>query len=195
MKTHEYQAREILKGYGIPFPAAAVAETPDEAETIARDLGGSVVVKAQVLVGGRGKAGGIKRATTAEEARDAAAALLGSKLKDRPVRKVLVAQAVSVTREYYLGAVLDRSAKSGDAHGQRHGRGGHRGGGPDVSESHRPGLGRSAAGAGRLSDSRPGPRRRHRRGPGPGVPGASPRRSTRPSSSATARCWKSTRSR
>jgi succinyl-CoA synthetase beta subunit len=112
MKTHEYQAREILKDYGIPFPAAAVAETPDEAENIARDLGGNVVVKAQALVGGRGKAGGIKRAATAAEARDAAAALLGSKLKDRPVRKVLVAQAVSVTQEYYLGAVLDRSTKT-----------------------------------------------------------------------------------
>jgi len=111
MKTHEYQAREILKGYGIPFPPAGVAETPDQAEAIARELGGKVVVKAQALVGGRGKAGGIKRAGTPEEARDAAAALLGSSLKGRLVRKVLVAQAVPVLREYYLGAVLDRSAK------------------------------------------------------------------------------------
>ncbi len=84
MKTHEYQAREILRGYGIPFPPAGVAETPDEAEAIARELGGKVVVKAQALVGGRGKAGGIKRAGTAEEAREAAAAMLGSSLKGVP---------------------------------------------------------------------------------------------------------------
>ena len=77
MKTHEYQAREILKGYGIPFPPAQVAETPEEAETIARDLGGSVVVKAQALVGGRGKAGGVKRAVTPDEARQAAVTILG----------------------------------------------------------------------------------------------------------------------
>ncbi len=111
MKTHEYQAREILKGYGIPFPPAGVAETPDQAEAVARELGGRVVVKAQALVGGRGKAGGIKRSGSAEEARDAAASMLGSSLKGRPVRKVLLAQVVPVSREYYLGAVLDRSAR------------------------------------------------------------------------------------
>ncbi len=111
MKTHEYQARQILRGYGIPFPPAGVAATPDEAEAIARELGGKVVVKAQALVGGRGKAGGIKRAGNPEEARELAAAMLGSPLKGRPVRKVLVAQIVPVSREYYLGAVLDRSAK------------------------------------------------------------------------------------
>jgi succinyl-CoA synthetase beta subunit len=112
VKTHEYQAREILKGYGIPFPPAQIAETPEEAETIARDLGGSVVVKAQALVGGRGKAGGVKRAATPDEARQAAVIILSTPLKGRPVRKVLVAQVVPVVREYYLGAVLDRSAKA-----------------------------------------------------------------------------------
>jgi succinyl-CoA synthetase beta subunit len=112
MKTHEYQAREILQGYGIPFPAAQVASTPEEAEAAAAGLGGAVVVKAQALVGGRGKAGGIKRAATPSEAREAAAAILGAPLKGRPVRKVLVAQAVTVVREYYVGAVLDRSAKA-----------------------------------------------------------------------------------
>ena len=112
MKTHEYQAREILKGYGIPFPRAQVAQTPEEAEAAARELGGPVVVKAQALVGGRGKAGGVKRAATPAEAREAAATILATPLKGRPVRKVLVAQVVTVAREYYLGAVLDRSAKA-----------------------------------------------------------------------------------
>jgi succinyl-CoA synthetase beta subunit len=111
MKIHEYQAREILKGYGIPFPPARVARTPEEAEAAARELGGAVVLKAQVLAGGRGKAGGVKRAGNAQEARDGAAAMLGTALKGRPVRRILVAQAVPVAQEYYLGAVLDRSAK------------------------------------------------------------------------------------
>ena len=112
MKMHEYQAREILKEYGIPFPPAQVAGTPEEAEAAARELGGSVVVKAQALVGGRGKAGGVKRAGTPAEAREAAAAILTNPLMGRPVRKVLVAQVVPVAREYYLGAVLDRSVKA-----------------------------------------------------------------------------------
>jgi succinyl-CoA synthetase beta subunit len=112
MKTQEYQAREILKGYGVPFPPAQVALTPEEAESVARELGGPVVVKAQALVGGRGKAGGVKRAATPAEAREAAAAILATPLKGRPVRKVLVAQVVPVAREYYVGAVLDRSAKA-----------------------------------------------------------------------------------
>ncbi len=112
MKIHEHQVREILKGYGVPFPPAGLAASPEEAETIARDLGGNVVIKAQALVGGRGKAGGVKRAGSAEAARAAAAAILGSPLKGRLVRKVLVAQVVRVVREYYLGAVLDRSTKA-----------------------------------------------------------------------------------
>jgi succinyl-CoA synthetase beta subunit len=113
MKTHEYQAREILQGYGVPFPPARVAQTPEEAEAIARELDSAVVVKAQALIGGRGKAGGIKRAATPGDAREAAAAILGVPLKKgRPVRKVLVAQAVPIARELYLGAVLDRAAKA-----------------------------------------------------------------------------------
>ncbi len=111
MKTHEYQAREVLEGYGIPFPPASVAESPEEAETAARTLGGSVVVKAQVLVGGRGKAGGVKRAASAEEAGRVTGEVLGISVRGVPVHKVLVAQAVPVIREYYLGAVLDRSAR------------------------------------------------------------------------------------
>ncbi len=112
MKTYEYQAREILKGYGIPFPEAQVASSPEEAESIARGSGGSVVVKAQALVGGRGKAGGVKKAADPAAAREAAAGILGMTLKGRAVRRVLVAQTVPVVREYYVGAVLDRSAKA-----------------------------------------------------------------------------------
>jgi succinyl-CoA synthetase beta subunit len=112
MKTHEYQARAILEGYGVPFPAAQVASTPEEAEIAAAALGGSVVVKAQALVGGRGKAGGIKRADTPGAAREAAAAIFSAPLKGRAVHKVLVAQAVPIVSEYYLGVVLDRSVKA-----------------------------------------------------------------------------------
>jgi succinyl-CoA synthetase beta subunit len=111
MKTHEYQAREVLEGYGIPFPPASVSESPEEAEAAARTLGGSVVVKAQVLVGGRGKAGGVKRAASAEEAGRVAGEVLGISVRGVPVRKVLVVQTVPVVREYYLGAILDRSAR------------------------------------------------------------------------------------
>jgi succinyl-CoA synthetase beta subunit len=111
MKTHEYQARQVLEGYGIPFPPASVAVSPEEAEAAARTLGGSVVVKAQVLVGGRGKAGGVRRAASAEEAGRVTGEVLGISVRGVPVHKVLVVQAVPVVREYYLGAVLDRSAK------------------------------------------------------------------------------------
>ncbi len=112
MKIHEYQARDILARYGVRFAAGRVAETPTEAEAIARELGGKVVVKAQVHVGGRGKAGGVKLAASAEEAGEQARAMLGSSIKGSVVRKVLVAQALPIAREFYLGAVLDRSQKS-----------------------------------------------------------------------------------
>ncbi|MFH0915320.1 MAG: ADP-forming succinate--CoA ligase subunit beta [bacterium] len=112
MKTHEYQAREILAAYSVPFAPGRVAETPDEVETIARDLGGRVVVKAQVHAGGRGKAGGVKLGSSPEEAREHARAMLDSSLKGRTVRKVLVVQALTIAREFYLGAVLDRAQRS-----------------------------------------------------------------------------------
>jgi succinyl-CoA synthetase beta subunit len=111
MKMHEYQAREVLARYGVPFPPGRVAETPDEAEAIARELGDRVVVKAQVHVGGRGKAGGVKLAGSPEEARDHARTILGSPIRGRLVRKVLVGQAVPISRELYVGAVLDRATK------------------------------------------------------------------------------------
>jgi succinyl-CoA synthetase beta subunit len=112
MKTHEYQARDTLARYGVRFGPGRVAETPAEAEAIARELGGKVVVKAQVHAGGRGKAGGVKLAASAEQAGEQARAMLGSSIKGSVVRKVLVAQALPIAREFYLGAVLDRSQKS-----------------------------------------------------------------------------------
>lgn len=108
MKTHEYQAREVMSRYGVPFGEARVAETATEAEAAARELGGDVVVKAQVHTGGRGKAGGVKLTHTPEEAGQFAAQLLGSTLKGFPVQKVLVAEAIPVSREFYVGVLIDR---------------------------------------------------------------------------------------
>lgn len=112
MKIHEYQARDILARSGVRFGAGRVAETPDEVEAIARELGGEVVVKAQIHAGGRGKAGGVKLAASPGEAGDQARAMLGSTIQGCEVRKVLVAQTLPVAREFYLGAVLDRAHKS-----------------------------------------------------------------------------------
>ena len=112
MNVHEYQAKQILAGQGVPIPAGEVASTPEEAREIAERLGGPVVVKAQVLVGGRGKAGGVKLASTPAEASARATAILGMDIKGIPVRKVLIGQAIAIKREIYLGAILDRAAKA-----------------------------------------------------------------------------------
>ncbi len=116
MKIHEYQAKEILRRHGVRVPRGEVATAPEEAERIARDLGGKVAVKAQVLAGGRGKGGGIKLASTAMEARSAAQCILGMNLVTAQtggtgvkVRKVLVEEAVDIARELYLGIVVDRA--------------------------------------------------------------------------------------
>ncbi len=109
MNVHEYQAAEVLAAHGIPVNAGQVATTPDEAERIARDLGSGVVaIKAQVHTGGRGKAGGIKLARSPQEARDAAAAILGMDIRGHTVRKVLVVPGADIAQEFYLGVVLDR---------------------------------------------------------------------------------------
>ncbi len=108
MNVHEYQAAEILGRYGIPVNPGRVAETAEEAATIAAELGGTVVVKAQVHSGGRGKAGGIKLAHSPAEARDAAIAILGMDIQGHTVNKVLVAKGAKIAREFYLGVVLDR---------------------------------------------------------------------------------------
>jgi succinyl-CoA synthetase beta subunit len=100
--------KDLLRAAGVPVPAGAVAETPEQAEEIARGMG-PVAVKAQVLVGGRGKAGGIKLAGTAHEAYDAAKQILGMDLKGLTVRKVLVEEQQKIAKEYYAGLTLDRS--------------------------------------------------------------------------------------
>ena len=114
MKAHEYQAKQLLAEYGVPVPRGSVAKTPADAKKIAADLGGKVVVKAQVHAGGRGKAGGIKVCSTPDEAEEAAKKLLGSKLVTHqtgpqgvPVNAVLVEEAISIQRELYLGIVID----------------------------------------------------------------------------------------
>lgn len=111
MKLHEYQARDLLAKYGIPVTRGGVAVTPSEARAVAESIGGPVVVKAQVFVGGRGKAGGVKLADTPEQAEQAASQILGMSIKGLTVEKVLVAEAITYTREIYLSAILDRAAK------------------------------------------------------------------------------------
>jgi succinyl-CoA synthetase beta subunit len=108
LKVHEYQAKEIFAGFGIPVPGGKVATTPEEAADIAREIGRKVVIKAQVHVGGRGKAGGIKFASSPEEARQVAAAILSMEIKGLPVRKVLVGECLDVADEFYLGVIVDR---------------------------------------------------------------------------------------
>ena len=111
MKLHEYQAKELFRRFGCPAEEGKIATTPEEAEAIAKELGTEVVVKAQVLVGGRGKAGGIKIAKTPEEARKHAEKILGMEIKGLKVKKVLVTRAVDIKHEAYLGAILDRRTK------------------------------------------------------------------------------------
>ncbi len=115
MKLQEFHARELLAAAGLPVPPGRVADTPGEARDVARELidvgAHGVVVKAQVLVGGRGKACGVKLASTPEDAERVAGEILGMSIKGITVRKVLVAPASDIRHEYYLGAVLDRAAQ------------------------------------------------------------------------------------
>ncbi len=111
MKLQEYQSKRIFAQYGVPIPEGSVATVPHEAREIAERLGRPVVVKAQVLVGGRGKAGGIKLARTPAEAESVAAQLLGMDIKGLSVRTVLVEEAADIASEIYLGVVIDRAAK------------------------------------------------------------------------------------
>ena len=116
MKIHEYQAKQILREYGIPVPRGRAASTPDEAREAAEALHGKTVVKAQIHAGGRGKGGGVKPAATPDEACAAARAILGMQLvthqtgpEGKKVRKVLVEEASAVRKELYLSLVVDRS--------------------------------------------------------------------------------------
>jgi succinyl-CoA synthetase beta subunit len=111
MKLHEYQSKQIFAKYGVPIPNGRVAATADGAKQIAGELGSRVVVKSQVLVGGRGKAGGIRLAKTPHEAEDVAAQILAMEIKGLPVRKVLVDEAADINAEVYLGITNDRAAR------------------------------------------------------------------------------------
>ncbi|HLL46942.1 MAG TPA: ADP-forming succinate--CoA ligase subunit beta, partial [Longimicrobiaceae bacterium] len=111
MNIHEYQAKELLVAQGIPVPMGEVATTPEQAEEIARRLGGPVMVKAQVHAGGRGKAGGVKFCKTPEEAREKAQAILGMEIKGLVVEKVLVAPAADIGTEAYVGIIVDRASR------------------------------------------------------------------------------------
>jgi succinyl-CoA synthetase beta subunit len=111
MKLHEYQARDILQKYGVPVTGGGVASTPEEVRKLAEQIGGKVVVKAQVQVGGRGKAGGVKLADTPDQAEEAGRQILGMDIKGLTVEKVLVAEAISYQKEIYLSAILDRASK------------------------------------------------------------------------------------
>lgn len=111
MKIHEYQARKIFRDYGIPVPDASLCYTVSEVEKAAREIGRMVVVKAQVLAGGRGKAGGVKLARTVDDAVTAGKQILGMDIKGLTVTKVLVTEAVDIAKEYYVGLINDRNSK------------------------------------------------------------------------------------
>ena len=111
MKLHEYQSKKIFADYGVPIPRGRIAATGDEARAIAEELGGRAVVKSQVLVGGRGKAGGIRLVESPEEAGEVATEILGMTIKGLPVRRVLVDEAADIESEIYLGVTNDRAAR------------------------------------------------------------------------------------
>lgn len=111
MNLHEYQSKRVFAQYGIPIPRGEVANSPAEAREIAAKLGGKVVVKSQVLVGGRGKAGGIKLAVDKDDAEEKAKAILGMTIKGLTVTKVLVDEAADIKDEIYLGLVIDRAQR------------------------------------------------------------------------------------
>lgn len=112
MKIHEYQARQIFRSYGIPVPDDVLCYTVSEVENAARELNCMTVVKAQVLAGGRGKAGGVKLARNVEEAVNAGKQILGMNIKGLTVEKVLVTKAADIEKEFYIGFVNDRNSKS-----------------------------------------------------------------------------------
>ncbi len=109
MKLQEYQSKRVFAKYGVPIPKGEVATTPEEVRAIAQNFGKPVVVKSQVLVGGRGKAGGVKLAKDPNEAEEVARQILGMKIKGLTVKKVLVDEAADIKNEIYLGAVIDRN--------------------------------------------------------------------------------------
>ena len=111
MNLHEYQARALLKAAGVPVPDGDVASTSTEAESLARRIGGTVVIKAQVHAGGRGKAGGVKLAASPAEAAEISSRILGMQIKGLTVHKVLVVPAAEISSEAYVGLILDRDSQ------------------------------------------------------------------------------------
>jgi succinyl-CoA synthetase beta subunit len=109
LDLHEYQGKELFRRYGIPVSEGVLATTVDEARAAAETLGGPVVVKAQVLIGGRGKAGGIKLASTPDEAAARAGEILGMDIRGHTVSKVWIERASDIAREYYLSLTFYRS--------------------------------------------------------------------------------------
>jgi succinyl-CoA synthetase beta subunit len=112
MRLHEYQSKEFFSNHQIPVPRGRLASSPEDAKLIAEELNRPVVLKAQVLVGGRGKAGGIRLVKSPGEASDEASKILGSKIKDIPVRRLLVEEAVNIQQEIYIGMTIDRDSGS-----------------------------------------------------------------------------------
>ena len=111
MNIHEYQAKEIFRAHGVPIPPGEIAQTPEEAEQVATRFGGTVVVKAQVHAGGRGKAGGVKLAKTPADAKTIASNILGMQIKGLTVHTVLVTPAADIASEAYVGIIVDRASK------------------------------------------------------------------------------------
>lgn len=109
MKLHEYQSKNIFARYNIPIPRGRIAASASEARQLCEELGGKVVIKAQVLVGGRGKSGGIRLVKSPEEAEEVTTQILSMRIKDLPVRRVLVDEAISIQKEIYLGITNDRA--------------------------------------------------------------------------------------
>ena len=111
MKLHEYQSKQLFGRFGVPVPEGIVADTPEAARAAAEKIGLPVVIKSQVLVGGRGKAGGVKVARTLDEVESKARDILNLTIKGLPVRKVLIDPAAAIKNEIYLGIVIDRTSR------------------------------------------------------------------------------------
>src|SRR5881398_3462399 len=111
MDLYEYQGKELFRRFGIPVSEGRLASTPVEARVAAEELGGQVVVKAQVLTGGRGKAGGVKLANGPADAEQKAREILGLDIRGQVVRKLWIEQASDIAKEYYLSLTFDRGAK------------------------------------------------------------------------------------
>jgi len=108
MRLHEYQSKEVFSDHHIPIPRGKLASTPEEAKLIAEELNGNVVLKAQVLVNGRGKAGGIRLVKSPDDAEQEASKILGNRIKGIPVRRLLVEEAVNIHQEIYFGMTVNR---------------------------------------------------------------------------------------